>query len=65
MMRTSRYHFLPVAVSPALKPLNILGLELPSSHAWDRPRYAWAAVLFTTKLTSISGLITISPEGGS
>ena len=64
-MRINLFHFLPVAASPALKPLNILGLELPSSLAWDRPLSAWDDVPSMTKLTSISGLITISPEGGS
>jgi len=64
-MRIGLFHFLPVAASLALKLLNTLGLEPPSLFAWDRRLSAWGGVASTTKLTSISGLITISPEGGS
>jgi len=51
-------------VSPVLKLLNILALGLPSSAESDRHQFAWVAVSFTTELTSIVGLMTISPEGG-
>jgi hypothetical protein len=64
-MRMNLFHFLPVAASLALKPLNILGLEPPSSFAWDHRLSVWGVVPSMTELTSMSGLITISPEGGS
>jgi len=53
------------AVSLVHKPLNTLGLVPPSSLAWDRLLFALGGVPSMTELTSISGLITISPEGGS
>ena len=64
-MRMTLSHCRPAAVFLALKLLNILGLELPSSVAWDRRLSALGGVPSMTELTSISGLITISPEGGS
>jgi hypothetical protein len=64
-MRMSLFHYLPVAVFLALKPLNILGLELPSSLVSVRRLSASDGGPSMTKLTSMSGLITISPEGGS
>lgn len=64
MMSESHCHCRPLAASHALKRLNILELGPLSSCVLGRHQFAWAAALFTTELTSISGLMTISPEGG-
>ncbi len=64
-MRLTPFRCLPVAVFLARKPLNTLGLEPLSLLDWDHLPSAWGVGLSMTKLTSINGLITISPEGGS
>lgn len=58
------YLYLRSAASVAHKLLNILALGRPFLSKSGRHRFAWAAVPYTTELTSISGLMTISPEGG-
>jgi hypothetical protein len=64
-MRAILFHCHPAAAFLAPKPLNTLELERPSSRVWDRRLFAWGGVRSMTELTSISGLMTISPEGGS
>ncbi len=52
------------AASIALKPLNTLALARHCSQRSGHRPFAWADVPSMTELTSISGLMTISPEGG-
>ena len=55
---------LPSAALPELKRLNTLVLASRCSLRSGRLRFAWAGAPCTTGLTSISGLMNISPEGG-
>ena len=58
------YHCPPGAVSPALKPLNTLGLASPYLPGSARNLFASDVGRSGIELTSTGGLMTISPEGG-
>ena len=63
-MKTALSHYRHGAALRVHKLLNTLGLASPSSPNWGHLQFVLVVALFMTDLTSMNGLITISPEGG-